>query len=264
MTEYYFLASLLPPLEIGHLPSLPFKELKELMWVNLDREDRKMVHDFLRLIDIENLRLFWADEPIDTRGNFTQTEFEQALTDMAWSEMEEFPDYLVDYLEKYQTDEARLWHFQKLLTNFYVEMEGRAEGFIQEYVTFQHEWQLVLLGFRVKKLGRDISTELRYEDASNPIVAQILAQKDAVIYEPPFEYKELKHVFEEKSAVSLDLHKALCEYQFNVIVERWGQEHFAIDHILNYMARLLLVEKWQELDVQKGIEVIDTVEGKIR
>ena len=264
MKEYYFLAALLPQLEIGHIPELGMSELKELLRVNLVDEDLALTKRFLRQIDIENFRAFWSKEPIDQRGNLSKEEIEQALLDNAWSDAEAFPDYLVDYLNKYQDDSDRISHFQHLLVDYFANEGEVCTGFLQEYFAFQREWQLVIVGFRAKKIGKDIAEELQFEDSSDPIVAQILAQKDAPTYEPPFEYRELRPVFEEHIQNPLELHKALYSYQFNEIVERWGEALFTIDRILNYMARLILVERWQELDVHKGISVIDKIEEGVK
>ncbi len=264
MTEYYFLASLLPPLEIGHVPGLGFPELKELLRTNLTSVDQSRVRQFLRLIDLENLRSYWAAEPFDPRGNITKEEMEQALLDFQWRVGEEFPPFLQDYLEKYHSNEDRLKHFSILMSQFFAFHMEEEEGFLKDFFIFQREMRFVMLGFRAKKLEKDVAVELQYEDASDPIVAQILAQKDANIYEPPFEYKELKPIFEEFGDAPLDFHKAMNNYQFNHIIELWGGEIFTLDRILNYMARLILCERWVELDVQKGIEVIDTIEKEIQ
>lgn len=263
MTEYYFLASLLPPLEIGHVPALGFKELKVLLETNLTAPDKVYVRKLLRLIDLENLRAYWAKEPFDPRGNVQEDQMEQALLNVQWPVGEEFPYYLQDFLSKYHSVEDRLVHFPLLMTLFFEYEIENEKGFIREFFTFQREMRLVMLGFRAKKLGRQVAAELQYEDVSDPIVAQILAQKDAKTYEPPFEYNELKPIFEEFSESPLELYKAIYTYQFNHIIELWGGEIFTLDRILNYLARLILVERWLELDIQKGIQVVDMIERKI-
>lgn len=264
MKEYYFLASLLPTLEIGHIPTLSFPELIDLLSINLAPEDWAKVREFLRLVDIENIRAYWTDEDFDPRGNVPASEMEQALLYQAWPGGEEFPLYLKDYLDKYHSNEERIYHFSLLLNQFFIHESELESGFLADYFAFQRELRLVLLGFRAKKLKKDVSLELQYEDPTDPIVAQILAQKDAKVYEPPFEFKELKPIFEEYANSPIDLHKAVYEYEFKTLVELWGGELFTIDRILNYMARLLLVERWLELDVQRGMQVIDTVEKEIR
>ncbi len=264
MTEYYFLASLLPPLEIGHVPGLGFKELKVLLDANLTGGDQEIVQQFLRVLDLQNFRAYWGGEPLDPRGNVRASEIEQTLLEFQWPNGEEFPDYLRDYLEKYHSPAERFMHFGWLMGDFFTHQIEQQFGFLRNYFAFQREMRLVLVGFRAKELGRDVSLELQYEDPKDPLVAQILAQKDSKVYEPPFEYKDLKPIFDEYGHSPLELHKALTEYEFNQIVELWGGELFALDRILNYMARLVLVERWLELDVQKGIQVIDTIEKGIK
>jgi hypothetical protein len=265
MTEYYFIASLLPLLEIGHVPSLGFSEFKNLLNVNLTRSDLKRVHRFLTWIDFENFRAYWAHEPLDSHGNLiTVEQIEQALKDYEWGPDDPFDPYLIDYLDKYRTNEERLSHFPLLMSLFFAHEMHQETGFLRDFFAFQRDMRLVLVGFRAKKLGRDISTELQYEDPTDPIVAQILAQKDAKTYEPPFEYKELKPIFEEFADSPYELYKALVEYQFNYIIELWGGDLFSINRILNYTARLILVERWLKLDVQKGISIVDSIEREIR
>lgn len=263
MSEYFFLASLLPPLEIGHVPSLGFAEFKTLINESLTRRDLEKVRDFLHLIDLENLRALWANEPFDPRGNYTRDQMSQALIDYAWEEGEAFPPYLTDFLEKFRGIEARLEHFPLLMTRFFEYEIEHTSGFVREYLAFQREFRLVMLGFRAQKLGKNVAQELQYEEGSDPLVAQILAQSDGTTYEPPFEYKELKPIFEAYSNSPLEMHKALYEYQFDHIIELWGTEPFTIDRILNYLARLILVERWLELNVQKGIQIVDRIEKEI-
>ncbi len=264
MAEYYFLASYLPRLEIGHVPTLGFQELKELLRVNLNQEDLKKVITLLHWIDFENFRALWAKEPIDSRGNYTKEELEQALHDEEWPGFEEFPYYVQDFLHKYTTNEERLAYFPLLMSQFLTTESEKETGFLKEFFMFEREWRLVMVGFRAKKLNKNIDAELQYEDAADPIVAQILAQKDAKNYEPPFEYNELRPVFEAYGDSPLELHQALYEYQFQRIFDFQDMIHFSIDRILGYMTRLLLVEKWLEIDVQKGIEIIDTIERNVK
>jgi hypothetical protein len=115
-----------------------------------------------------------------------------------------------------------------------------------------------MIGLRAKKLGRDVVKELQFEDFSDPIVAHILAQKDAENYEPPIEYKELK---EEIAACGDDpwlRYKVLAEYRFRKIDELVEKPLFSIDWILGYMAKLVIVEQMNELDPMKGKMILDT------
>jgi hypothetical protein len=260
MKEYYFLASFLPQLEVGHVPKLGFSELKELIAINVLPEDQKRVTQLLRQVDLENLQALWSGLPIDPRGNLTEEELHQALLQGGWRENEPFEESLEEFLLKYHDQEQRLENFSRLLSEFFKEKRETLSGFLREYYNFQYEWQWVIAAFRAKKEGRDIAAELQNEESFDPLIAQILAQKDGSSFEPPYEYKDLKPLFEAYAEMPMELHKALVSYQFDNMITLWGGELFTIERVLNYAARLLLVERWIALDSQKGMELLDVIE----
>lgn len=264
MAEYYFLTSLLPPLAIEHVPSLSFIELKDLLKINLTDKDKEIVKRFLSIIDMDNLRALWANEPHDIRGNYTREEIEHSLTYQAWPGDIEFPTYLKEFIEKYPNDKDKVEHFDVLMSRFLKEGEEDEDPFLSQYFAFERGMRLTLVGFRAKKLGRNLSKELQYEDPYEPLVAEILAQKDAAAYEPPFEFKELKPIFLSFAEFPLELHKALLAYSFDKITDFYGNSLFSIDRILGFMARLLIVEKWLELDMQEGITMIGKIEESVQ
>ncbi len=81
---------------------------------------------------------------------------------------------------------------------------------------------------------------------------QILSQKDAPTYDPPENFHELKKIYQTYQADPLSLYQALCEFRFNVIEERLGTDMFSLNRVLGYIIQLIWVEKWMELDKQKG------------
>lgn len=262
MSEYYFLTSLLPELSIGHVPTLGFLELKELLRVNLNSQDWKKVEIFLRLIDIENMRALWRSEGVDLRGNLNQEELKAAIDTLSWTEDEEMEDYIRDFLEKYRTNQERLRNFPFLLSTF-LEDKSKEKGFLGTFFSFERDMRIIMLGFRAKKMEKKLEAELQFEDPTDPIVAQVLAQRDSKSYEPPFEFKELKLSFDNYGAHPKQLNSALTEYRFGFLQQKAAPEIFTIDRILGYMARLLLVEKGLEQDIGLGIKIIDRIEGYV-
>lgn len=260
MAEYYFLASLLPQLEIGHVPTLGFEELKELLRTNLTKEDAQKVKTLLRMVDMENMRRVFAGEKIDPRGNLNAEELKEALHQGQFSDEEEFPPYLQDFLEKYKTNEERIAKFPQLMGRFLLEKSENEEGFLGNFFAFEREMRIVMAGFRAKKMHKNIEAELQFEESSDPIVAQVIAQKDTKTFEPPFEYKELKPIFDAYGNYPSELHKALTQYRFDELQEMMDSKHFSIDRILGYVARLILAERWIDLNYEEGMAIIDTIE----
>ncbi|CRX38019.1 DUF2764 family protein [Estrella lausannensis] len=252
--EYYYVGSLLPDLQIGMPPELTFKDLMQILSINLQASDLKKVEVIRRLFDIYHLKALAKGTPFSERGNFDENDLEEALVTKSG-----LPEYFQDYLERHQSKEERLQDFTALLSLYFNrEMEG-SSGFIKELMRMERDSRLVMLALRAKKFSRDVTKELQYEDPDDDLVASILAQKDAVSFDPPDEYQDLKSLYEENAEEPLKLQQAVAEWKFEKIAQMEGVDPFSIDKILGYTARLVLAEKWLELDEQKGKEIVDNI-----
>ena len=249
MAHYYFVSAALPPLALGVKPEITFKELREMLALNLTSRDLERFNLLLRPIDLYNLKAFWLGLPFDEKGNFTARELEEALL-----VRDPLPAFLIDYLERYESVSDRVRYFSSLYASLYREEAG---GFLGKYIRFERESRLILTALRAKKEGRDFVRELQFEDPSDPFVAQILAQKDAPDYMPPREHEGLKAIFMENGRDPNKLAFALMEVRFRKIEELEENEHFSLDRILAYAARLLIVENWDQLDKEKGSMAVE-------
>lgn len=254
MTNYYYLATLLPEIQIGMPVDLDSSEMKTLIRENVTKEDIRKIQTALRYFDIQNIRAFWKEEPFDPLGNYDPVEMEEMLITRLG-----LPDYVYDYMDTYTEVEERVANFSKLVGLFFEHEIDQADGFMKEYLTLERDWRLIFTAFRAKKLGRDVAHELQFEANGNDVVSQIIAQKDAKSYEPPYRYSDMKPIFETYQDEPLALNQALCEYRFKKINEFIGVDLFSIEKILAYIAKLLIAEKWLALDKQKGMEVIDHI-----
>lgn len=252
MKDYFYLASSLPPLEIGQPPLVHFEELMDAFKINLHEEDMRKVEVMRRYIDIVNLGAFFRGDELDPMGNIPADNMERAVL-----EGEGLPRYVCDFLEEYDSNEERAKHYPKLLVFFFKEEIASSEGFLHHYLRFERDWRLVMVGFRAKLLGKDVAVELQYEDPEDIIVAQILAQKDSPTYEPPVWFGRLKETFEENRDHPLKLHKAICEYRFAMMEHLSEREFFSMDRVLGYLAQLVIVEQWLKLDEQEGKAILD-------
>ncbi len=234
MAKYYFLATALPSLSLKTAPEMSFKELRDLLSVNLTPRDLEEFHLLLESIDVYNIKALWLGLPMDDRGTMTGKELEEALL-----VRDALPPYLSDFLDRYESIEERLHYFSFLYAAMY---RQETRGFIAKYYAFERELRLVLTALRAKKVGRDIVRELQFEDPQDPFVAQILAQKEGSTYIPPMEYEEVKVLFEEHSADPRKLSEVFLKYRFEKIGEWEENEFFTLDRILAYAARLLIVE----------------------
>ncbi len=255
MANYYFVGTLLPPLSFDAPPEISFASLESLLRDNLDAKDYAKILKIRHFFDILNLRSFWLGEDLDPRGSLSETALEEALINRT-----DLPYYVYDFIDKHPKTEDRLHHFPFILARFFQSAEELDDPFLRHYLNFERELRLVMTGFRAKKLGRDLSVELQYENPEEDLIAQLLAQQDAKVYEPPEKYKDLKVLFEKYSDNPLALQKAIDEYRFATIENLVDLgDLFSIKRILAYFLQFIIVEKWFELDQAKGIQIVNTI-----
>ncbi len=253
MSDYYYLAASLPPLEFPSAQDVSFAGLRGALEFNLSKKDLQKVESLRLFIDISNIRPLLLEEEIDPRGNLDEKELDEALL-----VHNILPQYVFDFLDQYDTLADKLRYFSGLLAQFFAEEIPKQKGFLKAYFIFEREWRLVMLALRAKKLKRDLIRELQFEDFSDPFVAAILAQKDADQYEPPAEYKDLKELLDRCGADPWEQHKALLGYRFHKIQDLVEEQPFSMDGILAYLAQLLIIEYWHELSAEKGQMILDT------
>jgi hypothetical protein len=253
MHHYYFVATLLPSLSFESPPEINFSQLERLLNDNLTPSDLEKTKIIRRYYDLLNLRAFWQGEEFDIKGDLSRHEIEEAIFLQTG-----LPQFVYDYLERYENLNDRLRHFPLLLSLFFKTGEALKDPFLHRYLKFERELRLVMTAFRAKTLGRDLAVELQYEDPEDDLIAQILAQKDAESYEPPEKYKDLKGLFDKYAHHPLELQREIDHYRFDKIdsfVEM--ADTFSIERILAYLAQFFIIEKWQELDQKKGQKIVE-------
>ncbi len=254
MNNYYYLATALPDLKIGQAPDISFQEFIILLRNNLSRSNFRQVGLYRSYFDVLNIKALIEGEPLDPRGNFDAQRLQEALVNP-----EALQKWTRSYFAKYDKKEERMEHFPELLSLYFQGAEKEAEGLLEKYLKFERQLRLVFVGFRAKKLKRDLLKELQFEDPDEELIAQIIAQKDAKEYEPPEGFEDLRAIFEAYQDDPMALHKALVEYRFDRVQQMMGLRVFNFDYVMGYMIQLVMVEKWLELDRKKGTEIVEKI-----
>jgi len=254
ISDHHFLNASLPPIRIGEPVELNHHDFARLLEVNLNQLDLNRVAVIRRFYDVQNARFLWMGQPLDPYGSLNRDELEDALVTGIG-----IPDYLYDFVEKYDEQAERIEHFPKVISDYFKAEVPRARGFLYHFLVFEHDWRLVFTALRAKRLNRDILKELQYEDPNDDLVAQIIAQKDSVTYEPPSRYEKVKSLFENYADNPSELYKALAEFRFQEIDHLLGVDMVSMERILGYLVQLIIAEKWLSLDKQKGKEILDRV-----
>jgi uncharacterized protein DUF2764 len=252
MANYYFLATLLPPLKMGTPPELGSKELNFLLKQELTTKDLEKIAVLRFLTDLENIRNIWLQQPLQTGGNYSEQELREML-----AENKTLPRYMVQFLNQYPEIEDRLVHFPELLRAYFEKESKSKDAFLGPYLCFEWQWRLVFVALRAKELDRDIKYELRFENPQDPFIADIIAQNEAKTFEPPAPYTSLKALFEARKHAPLELFQALCEWRFDHVKQMIDWQCFSTARILGYVAQLEICERWLELNKRKGLQLLE-------
>lgn len=249
MGNYYFLLSAFPPLNLGEKPEISFKELKEMLKMNLSEGDFSDFQKLLLPYDLYNIRALWLKKPFCEYGQIASSELEEELL-----VKQDLPEYLIDFLDRYDSLEERLHYFSFLYVSLYRDIISKEKGFLLFYFSFERELRLVLSALRAKEAKKDILVEFQFEDPQDPFVREILVQKDASDFIPPKEYEDVNKRFVENRGDPMGLNRSILEYRLGKIAEEEKPYHFDIDRVLSYVTRFIIVEIFSQLDWERGME----------
>lgn len=250
MKQYYFFKCALPSIKMGEIPEISFEEFLRMVDLNISGTDKKQIDCLRQYIDIKNLRPYFLQKNLDTRGTLSAKELEEALLVHDF-----FPPFVFAFMEKYDSAEERLKNFAYLYSAFFRYAQTFA-GFLASYFSFERDLRLIIAALRAKVLKKDIVQELQFEDMQDDLVVYILVQRDSPTFDPPAEYAQVKEIFEKFYHNPLELELRFSLYRQEKIEELTQNHLFSIEGILGYMAQLWLAENWVMHDPEKGKELI--------
>jgi hypothetical protein len=220
--------------------------------MNLTEWDKEKLRVIRLENDLMNLKALLLGEPLSSHGNFDEGELEDILL-----AKEELPDFVIEFLNEYDSKEDRIKYFSKLMSDFYRVFSSRYLGFLHKYFSFERKLRLSLVALRSKYAKLSLEKQLQFEEPTDPFVAFLLAQKDSENLELDSEFAGLKEIFNENIENPLRLQKAILEYRMHFLEEVAVEHPFSIDEILGYYIRLLIVENWQKLNAEEGKNQLD-------
>jgi hypothetical protein len=247
MKRYYYLAASLPDLGLELKLPVTFSDFLLDADVYLSKTHKKLTGVLRELIDIENIRRLLLEQKIDDRGNLSEAELDEAILSKV-----NLPEYAVDFLDQFNTIQSRLDHFAALYAGFYQAHQKTGNLFIDKYLQLEHELRLWLSLLRAKRMGIDFSYVLQFEDTQDPLIMSMLIQNQNSDLLIPTEYKALKDFFVNFADDPLLLHKKIEEFRIQKITELTQDNFFEVDNILAFLAKLLVIEQWQSLDLDVG------------
>lgn len=243
--------SALPPLDFSQIPPISLGRFYDILDLNLGKKEKESLISLRRLIDIKNVLSFQTGVHFDPKGNFLEAGLRLALNNGEY-----LPSYMLEFLEEHSQSADLVEHFPLLYATFFKEEIAKG-GISAEFLTFEKNLNLVLMGYLAKKQGIHLESYLQYEDLVDPLVTHVILQsKNTGPYIFPYEYKDLGESIENTGADPMKQYMAISRYKFHFYQEIVENDSGSFRSICAYMMCIWMLGERAALDEKKGREML--------
>jgi hypothetical protein len=260
--NYYCLVAGLPDL-IPDDKKLHFSsvELRDYLREELHASDFELVKLFYLPWDHENLinLLFGGEFEWDERGNYTRESLEQ-LVDKKQFELIDtsaFPSYFSDFIEFYHDDEEE---FPKVATvkflteRWYKTLTGSGNEFVAAFAEYKQNMANIMLALNGRKHNIPFEDAIIGDDEVSHALKKSRS-RDFGLSNEINDIESIVQIFEIENILDREL--KLDNHLWHILDEITFFNYFTIEKVLAFVQKLFIVERWFELDKEKGQQIFN-------
>ena len=260
--NYYCLVAGLPDL-IPDDKKLHFSsvELRDYLREELHASDFELVKLFYLPWDHENLinLLFGGEFEWDERGNYTRESLEQ-LVDKKQFELIDtsaFPSYFSDFIEFYHDDEEEFFKVTavKFLTErWYKTLAGSGNEFVAAFAEYKQNMANIMLALNGRKHNIPFEDAIIGDDEVSHALKKSRS-RDFGLSNEINDIESIVQIFEIENILDREL--KLDNHLWHILDEITFFNYFTIEKVLAFVQKLFIVERWFELDKEKGQQIFN-------
>lgn len=252
--NYYCLVAGLPDIIIdGNKPGKTSHEFKNELAEQLLTSDYKFAELLYLHYDNKNLLnlLLKQDNRFIPLGNYTEEYLEEQIKE---------PTNIVDYMKqlifnfKAETSGNSNLSIENELQSLYYEYVLQVENdFLKQWFMFDRDMKNILTAVNCRKYGYDTEKQLipvKHENEVYETLIKSSPKPDLFADEVPYADKILQ-IAESEMDIS-EKEKALDNIKWKFLDEHTFFNYFTIEKILSFVIKLIIVERWIELDNETG------------
>lgn len=235
MGGYYFLACLLPPLPstLGEKLSLPFPELTQTIRRYIHPNDNALLRAHLSCIDTANWENFEQGRKLFLEGGILSREDIESRQNL--------PDFIRDFLNEKEHGIRRPYIHDQLWELYYATLLAQAENkrcrYLINYLPWEIELRNRLAALRLRTSGWNVEEYAILPAIQNydftTLLSQLEGQKNPISAERYLDGERLKRIFH-------------CE----------GNDPFSLDHLLAFLSRAMIYNRWERLQIPYDMNVL--------
>lgn len=259
--NYYCLVAGLPDL-IPDDKKLHYSsaELRDYLKEELHPADFWLVRQFYLPFDHENMLnlLYEAEFEWDERGNYSRDVLEQFVDKKQFELLDTsgFSTYMVEFIESYfEEDELSKANAIHILTEgWYKWLKNSGNDFVARFADYKQTMGNIMLALNGRK------HDIPFEDAiiGDNEVTQALKKSRSRDFGLSTEVNDIENIiqiFETENI--LDREMRLDNHMWKYLDEVTFFDYFTIERILAFMQKVFMVERWFELDKEKGQQIFN-------
>lgn len=236
-------------------------ELRNYLREELHPDDYGLVKLFYLPWDHENLinLLFEQEFEWDERGNYSREVMEQ-FTDKKQLELidpSEFPSYFIDFIEFYHDDEEefpKIAAVKFLTEGWYKVLAGSGNEFVADFGEFKQNMANITLSLNGRKHDIPFEEAIIGDDEVTHALKKSRA-RDFGLSSEIDDIETIVQIFETENMLDREL--KLDNHTWHFIDETTFFNYFTIEKVLGLVQKVFIVERWYELDKEKGQQIFN-------
>lgn len=260
--NYYCLVAGLPDL-IPDDKKLHFSsvELRNYLQEELHPSDFELVKLFYLPRDHDNLvnLLFENEFEWDDQGNYSRENMEQFIDKKQFEliDTSAFPSYFVDFIEFYHDDEEefpKIAAVKFLTEGWYKTLAISGNDFVAEFGEFKQNMANIMLALNGRKHDIPFEEAIIGDDEVTHALKKSRS-RDFGLANEINDIETIVQIFEIENI--LDREMKLDNHTWQFINEITFFNYFSIEKVLGFVQKLFIVERWFELDKEKGQQIFN-------
>jgi hypothetical protein len=243
-------------------------------------ELRNYLHEELHPADFELVKLFylpWDHENIinlvfetefewDRRGNYSRETLEQFVDkkQLELIDSSEFPSYLIDFIEFFHDDEEefpKTAAIKFLTEGWYKTLVEWGNSFVTKFAEFRQNMANIILALNGRKHDIPFEEAIIGDDEVTHALKRSKA-RDFGLANEINDIETIVQIFEIENILDREL--KLDNHTWQFIDEATFFNYFTIEKVLGLVQKIFIVERWFELDKEKGQQIFNRLLEEIQ
>ncbi len=268
MANYYCLVAGLPDIKMNDDTSrISLAEMREQCEEALTYVDKKLLFYFYLYWDCRNIARLLKDSnaEIETMGNYNPEQYTDLLTsarELTFN-VHRYPRFLSEFAREYPYNKDREGYFAEddVMYRYYQFGLTCPNKMIRRWFTLNLNINNILTAMIARQNGWNVSDYVMGDDE----VAEMLRTNNTKDFDlsNELEYvKELMPIVDETDPVQKE--RRIDAFRWLWLDDQTFFEPFSIDAVFAYLCKLQMLERWENLDAEKGRETFQRIIEELR